>query len=73
MRGSVDVQSPNILLTVKMTMAATMVSWLYGSTNGEITTKFKNEENQKVELKDELPACLIEGTSTEPGDGWCGN
>jgi len=43
-----------------MTTAATMVSWLYGSVNDEITTEFKNEENQKVELKDELPICLIE-------------
>ena len=60
MRGGVDAQSPNILLTVKMTTAATMVSWLYGSVNDEITTEFKNEENQKVELKDELPICLIE-------------
>ena len=60
MRGGVDAQSLNILLAVKMTTAATMVSWLYGSVNDEITTEFKNEENQKVELKDELPICLIE-------------
>ena len=73
MRGGVDAQSPNILLTVKMTTAATIVSWLYGGANDEITTKFKNEENQKVELKDDLPICLIKRTSTEPGDGWCSN
>ena len=44
-----------------------------GSTNGENTTKFKNEENQKVGLNENLPARVLEGTPTEPRDGWCRN
>jgi len=73
MRCGVDIQSQNLFLTVKMTTTAVMINWTCSNANGRITTKFKNEENHKVELKDDPPTCLIEGTPTEPGDGWCGD
>ena len=56
-----------------MTMTTVIVSWVCSSVGSKITTKFKNEENKKVELKDDPPTCPIEGTPTEPGDGWCGD
>jgi len=73
MRCGVDIQSLNLLLTVKMMMTTFIVSWVCSRVGSKITTKFRNEENKKVELKDDPPTCPIEGTPTEPGDGWCGD